>query len=295
MPIQLTGRNKNVAERLSALLKDKPVAFVGSGLSPNCFPKGWETLVNILSARLNLVPEASNLPAKAQQLKDHDPTAYESTLRQIFSQQPSPLPEDLLKLTKLPFEAYVTTNYDHSISRARASNTGQNPREQRYPNINPIDCSDGSITYVHGSFQQDMSIEDIDYLVLHTDSYHRAYVNNSPHPATTCQFLRFLFKYKHTLFVGHGLTHDEPMMRLLLEAKDESSTKTALLPYEDIKGEHDRISHSYKHAYNVDILYYDRIDTNYSGLTSLLDVVHDTCIPEPQVIENTLREDSLWP
>ncbi|WOO42364.1 SIR2 family protein [Rubellicoccus peritrichatus] len=293
MTAKLTETNQSVADRLSEFMKLKPVAMLGAGVSADCFPKSWDELIQILSQKMGIQPKSTTNLNRAQELKDADETKYTEALREIFTKKPEELPATLLKLTQLPFKHYVTHNFDRSISEARGHNTGVAPQEQFYPKIALADCTDGSVTYAHGAFKPDGEIEDIDFIVLHTKAYIKAYKNNGSYSCFAYDFFRFVFKNEHILFVGIGL-NDEAMQTLLEESSRSNSQKIILFPKGRYTGEHKVIKDLHKRAYNIEVLFYDAVDSDHSGLTSILEVVHNRIVLEPKIAQNTLQEGGIW-
>lgn len=179
-------RQLELPEDLKKLILSKEcVVFIGSGAS--CASYGsWHELVNRLcehcgsSSRVEYDDRAEAFLAAAQDAKDEDEDAYYSFLGEYFGRRTVPPSWLYDVILSLPFESYLTVNFDPLL--ALQSRTARIPFPNRFRVPATLDreaMQYRSIHYLHGYIEhgEAKAPEDI---VLAKSEFDRAYAADTP-------------------------------------------------------------------------------------------------------------------
>lgn len=292
----LSDRNLRAAEAINAFLTRKPVAFVGAGMTRPHY-LGWTDLLARLSAELGIPLDTTLDPiSQAEKFYVGNRAAYEARLLAIYGPMPGDCRPGLKELVKLNLAAFLTTNYDFSIHYAFMLNGGDPPVCLCYPSLSVSLCQKSRhIMFVHGAVESGR-IADLDNFILHKTSYLRAYFKDGgsgPGPLTT--FLFDVFNQNDVLFIGYGLGADEPL-RFALRAAHMSlggaKSRLMLVPAPLSTAEIE----SYKYQFGIELVEYDKVDANHSGLDEIIQHVSGTRVMPPPVFGSPLStiNPSLW-
>lgn len=216
-------------ERLVGLAKslghgDAWALWAGAGLSAAAGLPGWTALVEEAAVRFGV-----DIPTNANEI---EPNAYPGVLSRCLQAAPSDIDfwtfvtarlcrdtpaavHDLV--SSLPFELYLTTNYDLMLERGHARREVPEPRVVAYPDVNVRFINSGRLIYLHGRCVCDGSGDPLDdqRVVLTERSYEEAYEENrSPLSA----LLQLILAHFSVLFVGASLS-DWPQWRLMETAR----------------------------------------------------------------------------
>lgn len=277
----LTERNRQAVDAVRELLTRKPVAFIGSGLTQPHYPS-WTKLLAILGQELGITADGSHSPmAQAELFYTGNRDGYAALLVKLFGEVPDNCRPGLRDLVKLDLSACVTTNYDYSIWRA-IRGLGREPDHWRYPHMQVSDCQQPqSIFFLHGAVAG-KQIENLDNFVLHETAYRKAYLPGPDGRAgPLLAFLYDLFNLHDILFIGYGADKAEPM-RFALEYSQKrrvaSRRRLLLAPASRPTEEKDVL----KARYGVDVVEYDPLDENHSGLDEIIcEIYQQQIIPPP--------------
>src|SRR3990172_386500 len=155
------------------------IVWVGSGLSKSAeYPDWKETIrklcdkceVTLLSKSEEESPD--KLIDKAEECKKADIDAYHNTLADLFGRQPVSTRFAYQSLMKLPFKAYVTTNFDPLLSETGAIE--EYGKLYYYPCFPPELGNSHPIVYLHGHARPDNQAMG-DNLILARSDFDEAY------------------------------------------------------------------------------------------------------------------------
>lgn len=216
--------NQYVFDRLQEVLATKEaIAFVGAGASAGLYPL-WDGLIRQLADeavkrgsasdadRVTWLRIATRNPQQAVRgIKDSlDRPVYRAVLARIFGYQTGddgkPFTPIQRLLLELPFQGYVTTNYDPGLLEAR-SVVRPNVRVTGYANSTWQDADavrlwlTGEVfgehacpvLYAHGIYEKSETI------VLGVEEYREAY-----RAGAFRELIRKLWSQEHLVFVGFG-------------------------------------------------------------------------------------------
>lgn len=212
------GTLVQTAKELWPIVNKRCVAWVGSGMSPRADYPEWKALINALCTACNVVPLSSTVPSsddlidKAEECKCANLDMYHKTLADVFGKRVVQTRQALHLLMKLPFQAYVTTNFDLLLSSAGAVHDCRNVYS--YPSL-PIEKINGtprSIFHIHGR-ASDGENPSGKNLILARSDFDQAYRRIVP------SFLDQLLVYHNVLFLGCSLT--EPAMQAVFQRVHE--------------------------------------------------------------------------
>ncbi|MDY6839428.1 MAG: SIR2 family protein [Thermodesulfobacteriota bacterium] len=188
------------------------VAWVGAGLSEVADYPGWQETVRHLCKACQVTPlppehypSADELMDKADECKQANLTAYNTSLGQLFGGPVVTTRRAFHLLMKLPFRAYVTTNFDPLLDDAAGAHGKRTVCTYPALPIPIIERNPGSIFHLHGLARQN-NMPRGEGLVLSTSEYDLAYGNTGP----VADFLTQLLLYYDVLFIGCSLA--EPAM-----------------------------------------------------------------------------------
>jgi len=229
---------QQAAKTLWDLLKrDNCVAWVGSGLSKIAGYPDWEKTIAELCRACNVqelvrsnkkaTPEL--LIAKAQDCKESNPYAYTRCLADLFGQRVVAKRHAYDLLMKLPFRAYITTNFDPLLSTAGCDH-GYNDL-YCYPELDRATMGSAKkpIYYIHGLARRgDRPCGE--NLVLARSDFENAYHEDG----LLRPFLDPLLTLNDIVFISCGL--EEPEMQDVfarvsrIQARISRQVKGACLP-----------------------------------------------------------------
>lgn len=186
------------------------VAWIGAGLSRNAGYPSWPDTVRKLCSVCRVGPlapheewEADGLIDKAEECKTANPEAYRSTLADLFGRRPVETRLAFSYLMKLPFKAYVTTNFDPLL--AVAGRTHERGPLFAYPSLPLVKLGLDShpVFYIHGLARHGTQATGDDLILARSDF-------ESAYQGIVGSFLDQLLTYYPVLFLGCRLT--EPTM-----------------------------------------------------------------------------------
>ncbi|HMM97470.1 MAG TPA: SIR2 family protein [Anaerolineales bacterium] len=225
--------------------------FVGGGLSIQAgYPSSNELVAHLLRDA-NIEPAEINaydkFPAKARRIKEiiqnRGDSFYEILYRRFDENhfqinRTIPLYQDLLRI---PFRAFITTNYDSCIEEAADLLNIHFDEIQIYPQLKPNDLEATKLYHIHGKINQNDIPDSSRSIVLTTDDYLAAYGDESRLPV----LMNALFDSHNILFIGFSLEEDALYELLQLSRKRNEANrgpqgyslsntpyKFAMLPYE---------------------------------------------------------------
>ncbi len=167
------------------VLRQTCVAFIGSGISADSYPS-WSDLVNKLCEYCGSDhcvrvgdPEEAYLDA-AQDAKDSARDKYFSFLGETFGNSDRPASLTYDALLALPFESYLTVNFDPLLAlKARTAHRPCAAEVCAYPSLDRRKMGNRSIHYLHGLINVgDIPIDGT--IVLARDEFEAAYQDTSP-------------------------------------------------------------------------------------------------------------------
>jgi hypothetical protein len=178
-------------------LNRKCVVFIGAGMS-NPPGQQWQQLVEDIARQCGVKVEDQALPETIDLCQEGNPNQFEKALREQFPKHVARSRTALHYLLRLPFKAYITTNFDpwlRQISTADRIKSGVHV----YPDLSLHEGLSGAIYYIHGCFDsEDRRYNNSQRLVFGAKEFARAYSNESLLPG----FLLSIFTYEHIIFLG---------------------------------------------------------------------------------------------
>jgi len=274
------------------------VVFVGGGLSSHVY-HSWAELIRNLCNECD-VPQPgraksndpNHLMKKADKCRTANISKYREYMRKHFAPAPVYRRRAYGFLAKMPFKAFVTTNFDPMLEdELRNCRPGQ-LRIWPYPDLDILKMAPRDNTpvfYLHGKINSDM-LESVDRLVLGLEEYELAYASQS-NSGPVAGFLQQLFTHQRVLFLGCGLR--EPLMRRILNSCKGTRSRIgrkgehfAFLPHErkpqgtsgnsEIDCEAEALQDNDMRECGIDILRYDEKDRFHSTVD---DILQDLLIP----------------
>lgn len=197
-------------ESIATILKRRRcIAWVGSGLSQPARYWTWkETIDELVAAckpKLSFVPKyTAGFMSAAEKCKLANLSTYEETLGTHFGRNVSADRRAYKWLAQLPFEGYVTTNFDPLLKEAvydkRKSLVEVYP-ELVYPRFSK---SRGAVAYMHGIARNNLDQACGKNLVLTKSDFGKAYGD----AGQVSLFLKSILLYHDIVFIGCQL--EEP-------------------------------------------------------------------------------------
>ena len=213
----MQDRLRNIADELwnQVVNKTNSVAWIGSGLSRGAGYPSWSGLVDELCEKCSVTPlgelekkSARRLIEKAEDCKWDERgeirKEYRKVLETFYLEPLYDTPDTYNILASLPFDTFVTTNFDSLLFKA-CQNHGHELRS-RYPHITTTlqDKSRKPFDYIHG-LADPKKPASIDRLVLSTRDFYCAYTKGK-----LDSFVSNIFYDCPVLFICCGL--EEPAM-----------------------------------------------------------------------------------
>lgn len=192
----------HIAAELNHLISNEEyVLWVGSGLSKPVGYPTWEETINSLCLACGVQCPASqerkgrHLIEKAEECKRANAQMYKTTLAGLFGGRVYRTRAAYELLLKLPFKAYVTTNFDPLLSREAAIRGYNNLYAYPDIHIRKLYEEEHPIFYIHGLARHGDEPRG-DNLVLATSDFQDAY------DGAVRSFLDPLLQERPILFMG---------------------------------------------------------------------------------------------
>ena len=203
---------QTIASKLAGhVRREDCVAWVGSGLSRPAGYPGWADTVRELCDACSVLPltraqesSAEHITNKAQECKDADVMMYNQTLARLFARPTVQTRLAYTLLMRIPFRAYVTTNFDPLLANTAAAHGFCNTYAYRTLPFAKIGVDSRPVYYVHGLARREGQQD----LVLARSEFEEAYSGMSQ------SFLFQLLSYHPLIFLGCDLR--EPEVKALL-------------------------------------------------------------------------------
>lgn len=250
---------------------------------------GWNDLLKVLSGRLSIPLDAAIDPiAQAERFYKGNEAEYRHHLAEIYGPMPTVCRPSLCELVKLDFAGILTTNFEYSIYYAFSKNGGPSPNCHRYPTLSvSLVQKPREIFFIHGA-PVNGAISDLDHIVLHETSYRKAYFDASgAGKGPLMVFLFDVFNQNDAVFIGYGLGKDEPLQYALRAAAGSlgANYKRMMLAAEPVS-ESDRDLYMLK--FGIELVPYDPLDSNHSGLDEVINYVSSLRVPAPPPFKSPL-------
>lgn len=187
------------------------IAWVGSGLSKVAKYPGWpETVIGLCEAcgvealASKETGDSAALMDKAEECKEANCEVYHAKLAELFGRPVITTRRAYHLLMKLPFKAFVTTNFDPLLSDAAGTHGNRNI--SAYPSLAVplIEKRPHSVFHIHGLARRNNEPRGDD-LVLAASEFASAYDNDG----VVSSFLNQLFLCYDVLFVGCSLSEPD--------------------------------------------------------------------------------------
>lgn len=177
------------------VLKGDCIAFIGAGMS---IPPGqqWRGLVEDIARRCSLKVEDQSLPEIIDLCREGNPNQYEKALREQLPKHVARTRTALNYLLRLPFKAFVTTNFDPYLHNLSMSDAVE--RVHVYPDLPLHKGLSKAIYYIHGCYDSEDHCSYSRPLVFGAKEFARAYSSESLLPG----LLLNIFIYEHIVFLG---------------------------------------------------------------------------------------------
>lgn len=227
LPPELRLVGDGSAERLCALSdalrthhKDWAL-LVGAGLSCDAGLPSWDTLIRGAATRFNVHVgpdvDEDNYPRVAEECLNRAATPadfWKFVEKEVCGSDVGSRLHDLV--VGLPFDLYMTTNFDCLLEIPHSRRTTPAPSILEYPLLDPRNGRDGRLVYLHGRCRCENPIGsklDPSRIVLTRTAYTNAYAAD----ADLRMFLTMVFRYMRVVLVGVSLS-DFPIRELLRAA-----------------------------------------------------------------------------
>lgn len=204
MPLHEIQQPLEIAERVAAVIRARECAcWIGSGLSV-AYP-AWDELLDILCDDCGVDrlegdarQSSKELQAKADECKEANGPKYRETLEEVFTAPKISIHTAINPLLRLPFNCFVTTNFDPQLSKTGADLGRTDCRS--YPDglqTTAIGSAIPPIYYLHGHASKGGET-----LVLAKSEFDEAYEDIIP------LFLGQLFQSCDVVFMGAKLAEE---------------------------------------------------------------------------------------
>jgi hypothetical protein len=207
--------------------------WTGAGLSTAAGLPTWTSLVREAATEFGV-----DIPANDSEIESN---AFPGLLAQCLEQAPSdsefwtfvaarlcggtPAPVHELVAT-LPFELFLTTNYDCLLEPAHALRGGPDPRVVAYPDLNVRYVNEGRLIYLHGRCGCDGGVTALsdDRVELTERSYLEAYAERRSSLSALLQLILADFS---VLFIGASLSDWQqwPLMETARHLRDAAGAR----------------------------------------------------------------------
>ncbi len=247
------------------------VAFLGAGMSRPEYPD-WQELIAALCLKCGIKlledPQGKrySAPKLAQMARDANKVEYFNTIKDLFAPR-DPTHRHYL-LANIPFDSYLTTNYDHLLRKALSTRRSSAiPCFSTYPHLYVLHVMPGDILFLHGNIDPTSTV--IEPSIVLTEEEYLAAYQSSALPSFLQQFLPL----KTVCFLGCSL-QDESLQRIfqwckthragIRHAGHPSDARWFVLLDKD-----DPTSAPWTDC-GVEIVRYSKVTESYNGLTAIL-------------------------
>ncbi len=299
-------------ELISLISSGEAIAFVGAGLSSPIGYPPWNILLEKLCSEANNFGSFS-LPSGV----DTDALEYADAIKKHFRKAPNGLEqyESILgreyepkrtgknhtsthqTLVKLPFRAFITTNYEDCIEYALQesfiakgiirsncgltikSNSSDRHLVSRFLRSisEPTDPANVFVAHLHGHWDDTKNIilTASDYLLAYEGRCEPKRDDNGPIAYTLHKLLAWsLFATRRMVFIGFSM--DDPFIKKLLEIVTRDLWEIGqpihyvILPLDDTSIPSLETTAASYSKYGLQPIYYDNLDKSYAGLDQIL-------------------------
>jgi len=264
------------------------VAFLGAGVSMPDYPD-WRDLVAKLAKVCGVQeppkPQAS-LKELAEQARRTDEGAYWDVLHYEF--QNRKCPETAYRyhmLARIPFKAYLTTNFDPLILDILKLHRNIAFCEYPWLPTERLCESPGVVFYLHGRMRPSKAPANHPEIILTESDFKEAYDGASKLP----HLLNAALTEHDVCFLGCGL-QDDTMANIFatcekIRAKAHGGSGQSIPRWFALVEEGWLAPHKFEDT-GIDVLRYPRMDHTYVGLTTLLEHLAGAELPRPIRPEN---------
>ncbi len=289
MPSHQQILNGACFERLSSLDLRKYVVVVGSGPSrPYVAPV--EKLQELLSDRCSVtLEENEELWDFAERAYRNNCDAYYSVIEETYSKITHGLSKAYQYLLNLPFQGFVTFNYDDQIPELcrilrktgpfsiyppapehAFNDSNISEAQPTYPTPSDFTGTLRPVVAIHGCYSEHNSSW-ARQVILKRSDYNEHYT--APHPYPLFDWWRELLQVSSCLFVGTSLK--EPgLMRVIQHLQNSDPNRLASMHHLHLVGDHPNSRGEYaspmKSLGTIEQLLFDPIDREFVGLTNIL-------------------------
>lgn len=266
----MSEQNSESASSIVGMLEGNPIVFIGAGLSIPPY-KTWDGLLQDLESAMGYeASDKSNPIQAAQEVFDQNPEKFMQSLVSIFAPLPSECRPALREIANIDFKAYLTTNFDQTLELAFKCARKTPAVTQVYPALQASLCDHGALHYIHGRVSAQTNKPHA--IVLHKESYENAYSETGLLP----NYLFDIFYSNDVIFTGYGLNKNEPINHILkavlrtikfLRKRLSISEKERKIILPSDCDDPELIQRL--NELNIEILNYDKIDDDHSGLDDL--------------------------
>ena len=301
-----SNANDDAQKELAAVTSsENPLALVGAGLSVSAGMPTWPMLMTEMHACLPPPPTVSlkhkealeeepDFLWRAQEYRDLiGEEGFLGFLGRRFGIQPIVKDSDpVVKLVKLPFRHFMTTNYDDVLLAAHKLADQPEPRVLNWSEPDDVRTfiaglrnsnSPRSLLYLHGRYREPKSI------VLTDNDYTERYVRTGG----AMRRLFAIFAIERVVFIGFSL-NDPDLMALL---RDVNATVQSKDPrHFAIMGLESPIRESVERnrlrtRYGVQPVFYDNREKDHRGLIDILDNLTKGCSESSKPREEISRPE----
>lgn len=303
------------------------IAFVGAGLSVPLGYPGWPTLLPTMETEAEAIAPFVKVPGsllrRAQMVKDHFIQHHRlSVYHELLGREYGPRPKTNCtgthkRLVRLPFRAFVTTNYEDCVETALVQHSAEE-RGSANPGviIKPSDDDRHRVSLFLRSLTESVRgqrwvahlhgrHDDTKNIILTEGDYHAAYGISQPgqtaRPEKTTlhrHLVWALFATRRLVFLGCSM--DDPFVRELLElvATDlwEISTPMhyVILPLDKDSLDSSESTAARFKRFGLQVVYYDNLQSDHAFLDSLLEEsdAHGKSITSTQPTADTVPQSS---
>lgn len=284
--------NDDAQKELAAVTSsENPLALVGAGLSVSAGMPTWPILMTEMHAQLPPPPKVSHKHAealeeetdflwRAQEYRDLiGEEGFWGFFKTRFDIDPKLEDSDpVVKLVKLPFRHFMTTNYDDVLLVAHKLADRPEPRVLNWSEPDDVRTfiaglrnsnSARSLLYLHGRYREPKSI------VLTDNDYTERYVRTGG----AMRRLFAIFAIERVVFIGFSL-NDPDLMALLRDVNATIQSKDprhfAIMGLErPIRESVER--NRLRTRYGVQPVFYDNSEGDHAGLIDILHNLTEGC------------------
>jgi hypothetical protein len=204
---QAPDNNSNLDGLIQQISLNRCCAFVGAGLSCDAGYPLWHEIIKSLKSK------AQEIIGHEIELNDSNweqveilrnsmgEVHYKAELINIFCPDGKRwyLPTHL-EISRIPFVAHITTNYDYCLENA-AMVLGMQKTVQYYPELDITRLREGDIFHIHGVIPPENPEQFVGSVILSDRDYKTAYQPNTGLP----RFLGTLSEFYNLVFIGYSL------------------------------------------------------------------------------------------